>query len=68
MILCFQVVAFFGFAILSFACGLVFYVIFEAPVLTLLNIIYEKLVEKSKSNNLEQCWADGADDVYLKVI
>lgn len=50
MIFHFQVVAFFGFVVITFVCGLVFHVVFEAPVLTLLEIMYEKLVERSKSN------------------
>lgn len=46
-----QVIAFFGFAVISFACGLAFYVTFEGPAVTILNIIYEKLVEKTKYND-----------------
>lgn len=42
----FQVVAFFGFLIITCLVSLIFYICFEAPVLTLLNIGYEKLVKR----------------------
>lgn len=48
-----QLVAFFGFAVISFACGLAFYVTFEGPALAMLNIIYDKLIEKKKGT--EDC-------------
>ena len=52
----FQAIAFFGFVIISLLSGLLFYLVFEGPVLAILHIIYGKLVEKSKSNN-NPCWS-----------
>lgn len=45
-----QVIMFLGFAVLSVVTGLLFYLIFEAPVESLLNLIYEKLVKFNSSN------------------
>jgi len=36
---------FLGFVVLSIVCGLAFYLIFEAPVMILLNLIYEKITK-----------------------